>query len=46
MYVCWEDHNPPHCHAMYSEAEAWIVIADATVLEGSLSRQALRVVRT
>jgi Domain of unknown function (DUF4160) len=46
IYVYWDDHNPPHYHAIYGEHEAWIVIADASVLHGSLPRRALRLVRT
>lgn len=30
------DHPPPHIHAVYGEFEALIVIADGTILEGSL----------
>jgi hypothetical protein len=41
----WEDHAPPHYHAMYGEHEVLIVIEDARVLEGSLPRRALRMVR-
>lgn len=46
IYIYWDDHNPPHYHATYGEHEAWIVIADASVLHGSLPRRALRLVRT
>jgi len=27
----WDDHNPPHYHAVYGEHEAWIVIENYTV---------------
>ena len=37
--------NPPHYHAVYGEHEAWVVIADATILHGSLPARALRLVR-
>jgi hypothetical protein len=46
IYLYWDDHNPPHYHAVYGEHEAWIVIANATVLRGSLPTRALRLVRT
>ena len=46
IYIYWDDHNPSHYHAIYGEHEAWIVIADASVLQGSLPRRALRLVRT
>ena len=42
----WDDHNPPHYHAVYGEREAWIVLAGATVLHGSLPIRALRLVLT
>ncbi len=44
--IYWDDHNPPHYHATSGEHEAWIVIADASVLQGSLPGWALRLVRT
>ncbi len=46
IYLYWDDHNPPHYHAVYGEHEAWIVIADGAVLHGSLPKRALRLVRT
>jgi Domain of unknown function (DUF4160) len=45
IYMYWDDHNPPHYHAVYGEHEAWIVIANAAVLRGSLPTRALRLVR-
>lgn len=39
VYIYWDDHNPPHYHATYGEHEAWIVIADGSVLQGSLTRR-------
>ena len=46
IYMYWDDHNPPHYHAIYGEHEAWISIAGAGVLHGSLPTRALRLVRT
>ena len=46
IYLYWDDHNPPHYHAVYGEHEAWIVIADGAVLHGSLPNRALRLVRS
>lgn len=46
IYIYWDDHNPPHYHASYGEHEAWVVIADASVLHGWLPTRALRLVRT
>ena len=39
------DHPPPHFHAQYGEHEATIVIATRDLLEGSLPRRALGLVR-
>ncbi len=39
------EHGPPHFHAMYQGFEALILIADGTVLAGSLPRKALRIVQ-
>lgn len=41
----WRDHNPPHFHAIYGDAEALIVIDDLSVYAGSLPTRALRLVR-
>lgn len=40
----YEDHNPPHFHAMYGEFKATIKIADFAVLEGYLPPKALGLV--
>jgi len=45
VYMYWKDHNPPHFHAIYGGDEALVVIADGTVLAGSLPRTAARLVR-
>lgn len=44
IYMYWSDHNPPHFHAIYGGDEALVVIADGTVLAGSLPRTAARLV--
>ena len=36
----WEDHPPPHFHALYGEFEAKYAIATLDVLQGSLPRRA------
>lgn len=46
IYMYWDDHNPPHYHAVYGEGQAWIVIANGTVLHGTLPTRGLRLVRT
>jgi hypothetical protein len=40
----WQDHLPPHFHAMYSGDEAKIDIRTGKVLAGSLPRRALSLV--
>lgn len=41
----WQDHQPPHFHAIYGSDEALVRIADGTFLAGSLPRTAARLVR-
>ena len=43
MYV--RDHAPPHFHVIYAEHEAQIRISDGEVIEGSLPRNAARLVK-
>jgi hypothetical protein len=40
----WNDHPPPHFHAVYAEDEAKIDIQTLEVTEGSLPRRALGLV--
>lgn len=40
----YNDHAPPHFHAKYSGDEATIVIETGEILDGGLSRRALRLV--
>jgi hypothetical protein len=44
VYMYWRDHNPPHFHAIYGGDEALVVIADGSILRGSLPRTAARLV--
>jgi hypothetical protein len=39
--IYFDDHNPPHFHALYNEYEAVIAVNDLTVLRGSLPSRAL-----
>lgn len=41
----FNDHAPPHFHALYGDHEAVIVIESVEILEGSLPRRALGLVR-
>jgi len=45
VYMYWQDHQPPHFHAIYGGEEALVRIDDATFLAGSLPRTAARLVR-
>jgi hypothetical protein len=40
----FDDHDPPHFHAVYAAAEAEIAIAPIAVLRGRLPRRALGMV--
>lgn len=37
----YNDHDPPHFHAIYGEFQATITIEDLRLLEGELPRRAL-----
>lgn len=41
----YNDHTPPHFHAIYGEDEAQIVIASLEPLRGSLPPRAMRLVQ-
>jgi hypothetical protein len=40
----WQEHNPPHFHALYGDAEVTINIMTLEILKGSLPRRALALV--
>jgi hypothetical protein len=44
IQMFWQDHAPPHFHALYGEAEVLIDIRTLEVLEGKLPRRALALV--
>ena len=44
IYMYWQDHQPPHFHAIYGESEALVRIDDGSFLHGSLPRAARRLV--
>ncbi len=44
IYMYYDDHNPPHFHALYGEHEAKIVIDTGQIIEGELPRRAMRLV--
>lgn len=41
----FDDHNPPHFHAIYNGAEAEVGIESIGLLHGGLSRRALGMVK-
>jgi hypothetical protein len=44
IQMFWDDHAPPHFHALYGDFEALIDIRTLDVLEGRLPRRALGLV--
>ena len=44
IQMFWNDHAPPHFHALYAEFEAQIDIRTLEVIEGELPRRALALV--
>ena len=44
IQMFWNDHAPPHFHALYAEYEALIDIRTLETLEGNLPRRALALV--
>ena len=44
IQMFWNDHAPPHFHALYAEDEAVIDIRELRVVRGALPRRALALV--
>jgi hypothetical protein len=44
IQMFWNEHAPPHFHALYGEHEALIDIRRLEVMQGSLPRRALNLV--
>jgi hypothetical protein len=44
IYMYFNDHNPPHFHAIYAEHEALVRIADGSLIGGELPKTAARLV--
>jgi hypothetical protein len=44
IQIYWQDHPPPHFHALYAEYEARIDIRTLGVIEGDIPRRALALV--
>lgn len=44
IQMFWQDHAPPHFHALYAEYEAQIDIRTMEIIEGKLPNRALALV--
>ncbi len=44
IQMFWQDHAPPHFHALYGEYEVLISIQTLEILEGNMPRRALALV--
>jgi hypothetical protein len=44
IQMFWQDHGPPHFHALYAEHEALIDIGTLEVIQGGMPRRALALV--
>ena len=44
IYIYWDEHGPPHFHAVYAEQEVKVSIVDLSVQAGYLSTRALGLV--
>jgi hypothetical protein len=44
IYMYWQDHSPPHFHAIYAGNEAQVRISDGSILAGHLPATAARLV--
>ena len=44
IYINWNEHNPPHFHAVYGGEEVSVLIRELEVLEGSLPNRQLKMV--
>lgn len=44
IQMFWQDHAPPHFHALYAEHEALIDLRDLRIMRGSLPRRAMALV--
>lgn len=44
IQMFWDDHAPPHFHALYAEHEVLIDIATLNIMKGDMPRRALALV--
>jgi hypothetical protein len=45
VWMYYNDHQPPHFHAVYGDEEVLILIGSGDRFEGQISRRALRLVQ-
>ena len=45
IYMFPDDHNPPHFHAKYGDDKAMIHIKSGEIMEGKMTRRALRLIQ-
>ena len=45
IQMFFEDHDPPHVHAVYGSAKALVRIDDGEIIRGSLPRKQARLVK-
>jgi hypothetical protein len=45
IQMFFEDHDPPHVHAIYSGAKALVRISDGEIIRGALPRTQARLVK-
>jgi len=46
IQMFFEDHNPPHVHAVYGEFKALLRISDGAIIRGSLPRKQANLVKS
>lgn len=44
IYINWNDHNPPHFHAVYAGKDVSILINELEVLTGTMASKQLKMV--
>lgn len=45
IYIYWQDHDPPHFHAIYGGQDAAFLIESASVMDGKLPKRAAKMVQ-
>ena len=45
IYIYWQDHAPPHFHAIYGGYDAAFLIDSASEMDGELPKRAARMVQ-